>query len=83
MLLPPALVPLLPLPVPAPARSVPSHPGTLCNHKANAEKVSERDKERVGPVPSLTVAKPSMLPLYGRCYSVGKDRRTEVIKSMG
>ena len=30
--------------------------GTLCNHKANAGKVSERDEERVGPVRSLTVA---------------------------
>ena len=28
----------------------------MCNHKAKVGKVSERDEERVGPVPSLTVA---------------------------
>ena len=30
--------------------------GTLYNHKAKAGKVSERDKERIGPVPSLAIA---------------------------
>ena len=56
LLLSPALVPLLPLPVSAPSRSVPFRltPDTLCPHKAKAEKVSERDEERVGLVPLLT-----------------------------
>ena len=38
-------------PCPVPFRPI---MGTLCNHKAKAEKVSERDEERVGLVPLLT-----------------------------
>ena len=75
---------LLPLPVSAPSRPVPFRPtpGTLCNHKVKARKVSERDEEQVGPVLSLTVAErvafgaaafpASVLPLYGRCCGVEK-----------
>ena len=40
---------------PVPFRSVPSR--NLCNHKAKAGKMTERDEERVSPVPSLTIAR--------------------------
>ena len=57
LLLPPVLVPLLSLPMWAPSRPVLFRPtpGTLCNHKAKAGKVSERDEKRAGPVPFCSV----------------------------
>ena len=56
LLLPLASIPLLPLPVLAPSLLVPFRPapGTLCNHKAEAGKMSERERKSV-PVPSHSV----------------------------
>ena len=66
---------------PVPFRLVPFRPalGTLCNYKAKAGKVSERDEERVGPVPSLTVSKHVAFASHRiLCLNAGSVRRCPV-----